>query len=89
MSRYDPDDMQTKHYTRRGAGQKHTVPQTTMSEGYDNNHVKYNSYMSDSFANDSNDAAMRHNGRFTKTYPSAGKMNKAGNMRFVSRKDER
>ena len=85
----DPDDLQTRHYTARGAGQKYQVPQTMLTEGYDNNHAKFNARTSAPFSNDSNDKAMRHTERFTRTYASAGSMNRSGRLRFVSNNDER
>lgn len=88
MAQYDPDYQQALQVTSRGFAQQHFVPQTTMSNGYNNNHVKNNVQLSDMFANDSNDKNMRHVGRFKATYADNGRMNRAGTMRFVSRSDE-
>lgn len=89
MANYDPDYQQVFQYTSRGYAQQHHVPQTTMSNGYNNNHVKNNTYNSDNFASDDNDAVMRHVGRFSRTYAGTDKRERMGNMRFVSRADER
>lgn len=89
MSYYDPDHQQAFHYTSRGHAQQNFVPQTTMSNGYNNNHVKHNTHQSDTFANDSNDAAMRHVGRFKKHYASGRTQERMAHSRFISRNDER
>jgi len=89
MAQYDPDYQQAFQATSRSYAQQNFVPQTMMSNGYNNNHVKNNVQNSDVFANDSNDKNMRHVGRFKANYADRGTMERMGNQRFVSRYDER
>jgi hypothetical protein len=89
MAQYDPDHQQVWQVTSRSYAQNNFVPQTMMANGYDNNHVKKHVEQSDTFANDSNDKSMQHVARFRAKYASRRGMERMGNMRFVSRNDER
>jgi hypothetical protein len=88
MAHQDPDYQQTFQATARAHAQRNYVPQTVLVNGYNNNHVKNNTHTSDTFANDSNDKAMRHVPRFRAQYPSQKTLENMGNMRFISRGDE-
>jgi hypothetical protein len=89
MSYGNHDDAQTNYYLNRGYGQQNYVPQTMMHQGYNNNHVKNNARTSDGFTNSYDYGDSAHAQRFTKTYASRDTMNRAGNLRFISKTDER
>jgi hypothetical protein len=60
-----------------------------LNEGYNNNHVKNNAQMSDGFTNSYDFGGSAHSTRFAKKYADRGTMNRAGNLRFISKGDER